>query len=69
MIKDKYLTTFDAAAILGFTPDHVRWLIKIGKIKADKIGTMWVIAPKAITHVKRLRKPNKKDEANVGSCE
>lgn len=53
--KDKYLTSFEAAKILGFTPDHVRQLILQGKIKAEKIGHNWIMSPKAIAHIKRQR--------------
>lgn len=56
-LKDKFLTSFEAAKLLGFTPDHVRRLILTGKIKAEKIGHNWLINPRDLRGVKRLRYP------------
>lgn len=58
MIKNsgKYLTSAQAAEILGFTRDHIRRLILKGKIKAEKLGHNWLTTPKAISNIKRLRK-------------
>lgn len=55
MIKDKYLTTIEAAKLLGFTADHVRRLISKEKIKAEKVGQNWLILPKSLSGVKRQR--------------
>lgn len=55
MLKDKYITSFEAAKILGFTPDHVRRLIGEGKIKAIKLGNNWLIEPHDLKDVKRVR--------------
>lgn len=55
MIKDKYLSSAEAARLLGFTPDHVRRLIIQGKIKAEKVGHNWLVKPKDILHVRRIR--------------
>lgn len=55
-IKGGYLTCFQAAEQLGFSPDHVRRLIIQGKIKATKLGNFWLILPKDIAHVTRKRK-------------
>ena len=60
--QPKLLTSAMAAKILGFTPDYVRHLIVQGKIKADKLGHDWIIAPRAIAHIKRQRKSTNKEE-------
>lgn len=50
-----YLTTKQAALLLGFCPDHVRRMIGQGKIKAEKIGNSWLIKIKDIRNIKRQR--------------
>ncbi len=57
MIKDKYLTSAQAAKLLGFTSDYVRRLITSGKIKAEKVGRNWLLSPVAIKGIKRQRNP------------
>lgn len=61
-IPPKLLTSAMAAKILGFTADHVRHLIGKGKIKAVKLGHDWIVEPKAIAHIKRLRRSTNKEE-------
>jgi len=51
-----YYTSAEVAEMLGFTPDHIRRLIMDGKIKAVKLGNNWLIKPKDIKDIKRLRK-------------
>jgi excisionase family DNA binding protein len=61
MIKNRelYLTTYEVAQHFGFTADHVRRLIGNGTIKAEKIGTNWLIKKTDLKKVKRLRFPRK----------
>lgn len=61
LLKDKFLTSFEAAKLLGFSPDHVRRMIGEGKIKAEKVGHNWIINPKDLKHIKRLRYPKIKE--------
>lgn len=63
--KDAYITSSEAAKILGFTPTHVRRLIGRGKIKAEKVGANWILKPSAISGIKRVRWPRNKDVVNV----
>lgn len=56
MIKNQYLTTNEAAKLLGFNISHVRRLIKQGHIKAEKVGKDWIIVPNDVLHIKRRRK-------------
>lgn len=62
MIKNlnKYLTSFQAAKKLGFSPDYIRLLIKQGKIKAEKLGQNWLIENRQIRNITRQRKPKNK---------
>jgi excisionase family DNA binding protein len=63
MIKNlNYLTSHEAARLLGFCPDHVRRLILQGKIKAVKLGHSWLIKPSDLKKVKRLRKQKEPKE-------
>jgi excisionase family DNA binding protein len=64
MIKDKYLTTKEAALLIGFSSDYVRRLVSTGKIKAEKLGKVWLIKPSSLLKIKRQRK---KKEPTHGS--
>ncbi len=56
-----YYTSAEVAEMLGFTQDHIRRLILDGKLKAVKLGNNWLIKPKDLKHIKRLRKSPLKD--------
>lgn len=66
MIKNR-ITTIEAAKIIGVTPDYIRHMILHGKIKAEKLGNYWLLAPQAIKHIKRTR--FKKEKTVDGSAE
>ena len=55
--KLKYLTSAQAAAILGFSHDNVRKLLQKGALKGEKIGRNWIITPEELKKVKRQRQP------------
>jgi len=57
----KYLTTKQAAEILGVDDSRIRQLILAGRLKAEKFGHAWMIRPKALEAVKDRRpgRPNK----------
>jgi len=46
------LTVQEAATSLGLDPSTIRWQIKKGKLRADKLGRDWVILD---TEVERYR--------------
>ena len=52
----KMLNSAMAAKILGFTPDYVRRLMRTGKIKAQKLGSDWIITEKSLKNINRQRK-------------
>lgn len=66
--KGNYLTTREAGAILGVTHDHVRKLIRTGKVKAEKLGHNWIIQEKDLQHIGRRRFPRKKEETDHAAC-
>ena len=45
MSKQKPITVEDAAGILGVVPDHVRLLIRRGRIQATRFSTVWLVDP------------------------
>ncbi len=55
MIKEKLITTHDAAELLGFSHDHIRRLCREGKIKAEKLGNNWLLTEKSLKNIKRMR--------------
>lgn len=64
MIKNKsvFVTSMEAAMILGFTQDHVRRLILTGKIKAQKLGPNWIIKKTDLKGIVRQRFPRVQKE-------
>lgn len=38
-----WLTTTEAAALAKYHPEHIRKLIKSGKVKARKFGQVWQV--------------------------
>ena len=51
----KYLTTKQAAKIVGVDNSRIRQLILAGQLKAIKIGRDWLITLKALKAVKARR--------------
>jgi len=57
---EPYLTTKEAAKILGVLPRQVTRLIGAGKIKASKIGRDWIINEKDLNdYLDRRRSPGR----------
>jgi len=60
----KIIDTTEAARRLNVTPTRVRAMINSGRLKATKVGIVWMINPKDLDAVKerkvgRPRKPRK----------
>ena len=57
----KIISTAEAAKRLGVTADRVRKMIVTKRLKATKLGNMWVIDPKALEAVKdrKVGRPRK----------
>lgn len=55
MIKNKsdYITSFEAASILGLSPDYIRKLLNDGKIKGTKLGHNWLLKKKEIENIRQ----------------
>ena len=65
--RDYYVTCKEAAILLGFTAAHLRRLIIQGHIKAEKMGTTWVIPRKDLSMIRRRRFSLKKEDSNARS--
>ena len=57
----KLISTAEAAKRLGVTPSRVRAMIARGRLKAMRIGIMWLIDPKDLDAVKdrKVGRPRK----------
>jgi excisionase family DNA binding protein len=44
----EYVTTDEAAEALGYSPEHVRRMLRNGKLKADKIGGAWLVLRRSV---------------------
>ena len=47
-MPDEWITTAEAAELSGYHPEHVRWLIRQGRIKARKFGIVWQVNRKSL---------------------
>ena len=58
------MTTAEAAVVLSVTVRRVRQLIAAGRLRAEKVGRDWSIAPEALEAVKHRRagRPAQKQE-------
>ncbi len=61
MSMDDFIGTNEAVEKTGFTPDHIRKLVRFGKVAGKKIGRDWVIDTKSLEkYMVQERKPGKK---------
>ncbi len=63
-ITKKILTVAMVSKITGITVQHIRLLIRDGKIPAEKFGREWVIHEKFAKKVKRKNKLSSKVKEN-----
>lgn len=55
---DKPLTVKEAAKELGYHPDHVRRLIRAGKLRAERFGPVLAISRQEVERIKALQGPS-----------
>jgi excisionase family DNA binding protein len=48
----KMKTTAEAAATLGLSRRQVQWLVKTGRLKAQRFGLVWLIDPEELKNYK-----------------
>lgn len=47
-----HISTYEAAKRVGISPDHVRLLIRQGKLKAEKFQGVWLIELQSVLKYK-----------------
>jgi excisionase family DNA binding protein len=58
-----WISTEEAAELSGYHPEHIRRLIRQGKIKASRKGAMfWVDRPSLLTFLKASERAKSKDK-------
>jgi excisionase family DNA binding protein len=62
----KIISTAEAARRLGVTPNRIRALIDAKRLKATKLGNVWVINPKDLEAVTK-RKPGRPRKTRKGT--
>ena len=56
-IRDEYISSSEAAAILGLRPFGIQNLIRRGKLPAEKIANRWLIRKKDALKMAKTYKP------------
>ena len=57
---EEWLTIYDAAKVANYDPDHLRKLVRAGKIDARKWGNSWQV--KSISLLEYVKESEKKGE-------
>lgn len=52
------LTLVEAAEELGLKPDSLRWQIKRGKLRAKKVGPIWLVPRREVDRYARENRGN-----------
>ena len=47
-MSDKWITTNKAAEISDYHPDHIRRLVRKGRIRAKKFGPIWQVSKESL---------------------
>jgi excisionase family DNA binding protein len=64
MVNQQYITIPQLAKLLGLSRIEVYRKVRKGQIKAEKIGHMYVIKDKDVTHILG-KKPSAKDKGQI----
>lgn len=54
---ERSLTVKEAAAAMGYHPDHVRRLLNAGTIQGERAGLVWLIDRQEVDRIKSLQGP------------
>lgn len=65
--KPSYVSTLEVASKLNVTADYIRQLVRRGKIKAEKVGVIWLIDKQELAKVERRFSRNKEIKDERGS--
>ena len=70
LVMDDWITPWEAAQLIGVTPNHVRHLGRIGKVKSRRFGRAWMISrtsAEAYAASERHPGPKSQDEESSAS--
>jgi len=51
-MPDEWLTTAQAAALLGFHVEAVRAMLRAGKLEARRFGPLWMVSARSVAKYK-----------------
>jgi excisionase family DNA binding protein len=51
---ERPFTVQEAAEQLDYHPDHLRQLLRTGRVKGERIGQVWLIDPQEVERIKAL---------------
>lgn len=67
-MADEWLTVKQAAEISGYHPEYLRYLIKAGKIDAQKFATVWQVSRSSLKEfLKNAKKQGEKRGPKTGA--
>jgi excisionase family DNA binding protein len=66
-VADEWITSAEAAELSGYHPEHLRRLVREGRIKARKFGNVWQIDRKSL--LAYLEAAEKSDDKRRGPKE
>jgi excisionase family DNA binding protein len=61
-----YLTVEETAEVLGYHPNSVRKMVRAGKLRADKKGTMWLVYREAVEDYRKAIQGKAKHDPTRG---
>ena len=65
-MADEWITTQEAAEIIGVTRNHIRYLIQQSKLEAKKFGRAWMVSREsAEKYAATERKPGPKPQSKT----
>lgn len=60
-MADDWLSITEASKLVGYHPDHLRVLVRQGKIKSRKIVTVWQVSKASLlTHIRNSEQRGEK---------
>jgi len=51
----EFISTGEAAVILGITRQSMGWLLRNGRVKAQKVGRNWIVEKNSVLEYKKER--------------
>jgi excisionase family DNA binding protein len=46
--ENRFLTIIEAAKMLGYTPQHTRLLLRMGRLQGTKLGRDWMLTERDV---------------------